>query len=148
MSKLPHISVISPVYGAAGLLEELVRRIKATVCLITEEYEIVLVEDCGPDNSWEIIRKMCAADQRVIGIRHSRNFGQQYALNCGFDHARGKWIVTLDCDLQDRPEEIISLYNKALEGYEIVLASRQHRKDNYLKKFFSRVLQKSRPEEG
>jgi dolichol-phosphate mannosyltransferase len=137
MSESPHISVISPVYGAAGLLEELVRRIKAAVSLITEEYEIVLVEDCGPDNSWELIKKLCVEDKRVIGIRHSRNFGQQYALNCGLDHARGEWVVTLDCDLQDHPEEIINLYNKAREGYEIVLASRQHRQDDFLKKFFS-----------
>jgi len=140
MSESPHISVISPVYGAAGLLEELVRRIKAAVSCITEEYEIILVEDCGPDNSWEIIKKICAEDNRVIGIRHSRNFGQQYALNCGFDHARGEWIVTLDCDIQDRPEEIVNLYNKAMEGYEIVLASRQLRQDDFLKKFCSRVF--------
>jgi polyisoprenyl-phosphate glycosyltransferase len=140
MSKTPLISVISPVYGASSLLEELVRRIKGAVSLITEDYEIILVEDRGPDNSWEIIGNICDSDQRVIGIRHSRNFGQQYALNCGLDNARGKWIVTLDCDLQDRPEEIVSLYNKALEGYDIVLASRQHRQDGYLKKFFSWVF--------
>jgi len=140
MSESPHISVISPVYGAAGLLEELVRRIKAAVSLITEDYEIILVEDCGPDNSWELIGKLCAEDKRVIGLRHSRNFGQQYALNCGFDYARGEWVVTLDCDLQDRPEEIVGLYSKAKEGYEIVLASRQDRQDNFLKKFFSRVF--------
>lgn len=140
MSESPHISVISPVYGAGGLLEELVSRIKATVSLISEEYEIILVEDCGTDNSWELIRKACAEDKRVIGIRHSRNFGQQYALNCGLDHARGEWVVTLDCDLQDRPEEIITLYNKAKEGYEIVLASRQHRQDDFLKKFSSRAF--------
>jgi polyisoprenyl-phosphate glycosyltransferase len=140
MSESPHISVISPVYGAAGLLEELIRRIKAAASLISKEYEIILVEDCGTDNSWELIRKACAEDKRVIGIRLSRNFGQQYALNCGLDYARGEWVVTLDCDLQDRPEEIINLYNKAKEGYEIVLASRQHRQDDFLKKFFSMVF--------
>jgi len=55
MSISPHISVISPVYGASSLLEELVSRIKVAVSLITEDYEIILVEDCSPDNSWEII---------------------------------------------------------------------------------------------
>ncbi len=124
MPESPHISVISLVYRAAGLLEELVRRIKAAVSSITAAYEIILVGDCGPDNSWSLIRKVRAEDKRGISIRYSRNFGQQYAINCGLDHARGEWVITLDCDLQDRPEEIVNLYNKAKEGYEIVLASR------------------------
>ncbi len=140
MKKNPHISVISPVYGAAGLLNELVDRIKIAVSQITEDYEIILVEDHGTDDSWERIKKICRNDKKVIGIRHSRNFGQQYALNCGFDHARGEWIVTLDCDLQDRPEEIVRLYNQALAGYDIVLASRQNRQDDFIKKFFSRIF--------
>jgi len=140
MADDPHISIISPVYGAAALLEDLVKRIKQSVSLITEDYEIILVEDHGPDDSWSIIRKICAADDRVVGIRHSRNFGQQYALNCGLDHARGEWLVTLDCDLQDRPEEIPAMYNKAKEGFDIVLASRRNRQDDFLKKMFSRVF--------
>lgn len=140
MQTSPHISVISPVYGAAKLLDELVRRIKESVSQITEDYEIILVEDHGPDDSWEKIKAICVSDEKVIGIQHSRNFGQQYAINCGLDHARGEWVVTLDCDLQDRPEEIISLYNKAQEGYDIVLASRVNRKDDFLKKMYSRMF--------
>jgi len=140
MSMQPFISIVSPVYGASALLEELVRRIGESVGKITENYEIILVEDHGPDDSWQKIQAICQKDKRVIGIRHSRNFGQQYALNCGLDHARGEWVVTLDCDLQDRPEEIINLYKKAQEGYDIVLASRQNRKDDFLKKLFSRMF--------
>jgi len=140
MSNIPHISIISPVYGAAALLEELVKRIKKSVSLITEDYEIILVEDHGPDNSWKIIQEICKNDEHVVGIRHSRNFGQQYAINCGLDHARGQWVVTLDCDLQDRPEEIPAMYNKAKEGFDIVLASRQNRQDDFLKKMFSRIF--------
>ncbi len=140
MNITPHISIISPVYGASTLLEELVRRIGESVSKITENYEIILVEDHGPDDSWQKIKAVCEKDPRVIGIRHSRNFGQQYAINCGLDHARGEWVVTLDCDLQDRPEEIINLYNKAQEGYDIVLASRQNRQDDFLKKLFSKIF--------
>jgi len=140
MSDTPHISIISPVYGAASLIDELVKRIKQSVSQITENYEIILVEDHGPDDSWERIKKNCAKDKKVVGIRHSRNFGQQYALNCGLDHARGEWIVTLDCDLQDRPEEIVNLYKKAQEGYDIVLASRKNRKDDFMKKLYSRIF--------
>jgi dolichol-phosphate mannosyltransferase len=143
MQTSPHISIISPVYGAAALLEELVTRIKKSVGQITEDYEIILVEDHGPDGSWKIIQEICAKDPRIVGIRHSRNFGQQYALNCGLDHARGEWVVTLDCDLQDRPEEIPAMYNKAKnEGFDIILASRQNRQDDLLKKLFSRIFYK------
>jgi dolichol-phosphate mannosyltransferase len=143
MPKIPHISIISPVYGAAALLQELVTRIKKSVSQITEDYEIILVEDHGPDGSWKIIQEICAKDPTVVGIRHSRNFGQQYALNCGLDHACGEWVVTLDCDLQDRPEEIPAMYNKAInEGFDIILASRQNRQDDFLKKLFSRIFYK------
>lgn len=134
------ISVISPVYGAASLLDELVVRIEKAVRTITDSYEIILVEDHGPDDSWERIAGICSRNPRVVGIRHSRNFGQQYALNCGMDHARGEWVVTLDCDLQDRPEEIPNLYRKAQEGYDIVLASRQNRRDDFLKKTYSKAF--------
>lgn len=140
MQNKPLLSIISPVYGAAASLRELVHRIKTSVETITDNYEIILVEDHGPDTSWEIIEKLCAGDPKIIGLRHSRNFGQQYALNCGLDHARGEWIVMLDCDLQDRPEEIVNLYNEAQKGYDIVLASRQNRQDDFLKKFFSRIF--------
>lgn len=140
MQNQPHISVISPVYGASDLLEELVRRIQKAVETITADYEIILVEDHGPDDSWEKIKRICAGNKKVVGLRHSRNFGQQYALNCGLDYARGQWVVTLDCDLQDRPEEIVHLYNKAKEGYDIVLASRQNRRDDFLKKMYSRIF--------
>ena len=140
MSNIPHISIISPVYGAAALLDELVKRIKKSVSQITQDYEIILVEDHGPDDSWKIIQEICKKDEQVVGIRHSRNFGQQYALNCGLDHACGEWIVTLDCDLQDRPEEIPAMYNKAKEGFDIVLASRQNRQDDFLKKMLSRIF--------
>jgi dolichol-phosphate mannosyltransferase len=98
------LSVISPVYGAASVLPELVARIKASAARITGDYEIILVEDSSPDDSWEIIKRLAAADRRIIGLSLSRNFGQQYALNAGLDAATGDWIVTLDCDLQDEPE--------------------------------------------
>jgi len=143
MKQQPFISVISPVYGASALLEELVKRIETSVSKISKNYEIILVEDHGPDDSWEKIQGICAENKQVTGIRHSRNFGQQYALNCGLDHARGEWIVTLDCDLQDRPEEIINMYAKAQEGFDIVLASRQNRRDDVLKKFYSKLFYKT-----
>ena len=143
MSESIHISVISPVYGAGGLLDDLVKQIIDAVEQITDHYELILVEDCGPDDSWKKIQKICAKNKRVVGIQHSRNFGQQYAINCGLDHASGEWVVTLDCDLQDRPEEILNLYRKAQEGFDIVLASRKNRRDDFIKKFCSQMFYKN-----
>lgn len=133
-------SVISPVYGAASALRELIQRIHASVSHITDNYEIILVEDNSPDNSWEIIKELAGTDDKIVGLRLSRNFGQQNAISAGFDHSSGDWVVTLDCDLQDEPERIIDLYNKAVEGYDIVYASRMNRQDSFLKKLFSKVF--------
>jgi len=124
------LSIVSPCYGAPTLLRQLVKEITDVVASLTPSYEIVLVEDCSPDNSRDIIRDICAADPHVKGIFLSRNFGQQSALNAGYDVAQGEYVVTLDCDLQNPPAQIRDLYLKAKEGYDIVFATRQHRPDN------------------
>jgi dolichol-phosphate mannosyltransferase len=139
------LSVISPVYKAEKILHELVRQIETAAMQITDSYEIILVEDNGPDKSREVIKDICLNNPHVKGIFLSRNFGQQYALNAGFDNAEGEWIVTLDCDLQDTPSLIGQLYKKATEGgYDIVYASRQNRQDGFLKmlgsKYFNTFL--------
>lgn len=138
------LSIVSPVYGAAALLEELVKEIETAANELTNDYEIILVEDHSPDDSGVIIQQICRRNQRVKGIFLSRNFGQQYALNAGLDAAAGDWIVTLDCDLQDTPSFIKDLYEKALEGYDVVFASRQNRQDSRIKKMgstlFNRLL--------
>jgi glycosyltransferase involved in cell wall biosynthesis len=95
------------------------------------------VEDCGGDRSWEIIERLTAADARVRGVQFSRNFGQHYGITAGLDFCQGDWAVVMDCDLQDRPEEIPRLYAKAMEGYDIVLARRGARQDGMLKRISS-----------
>lgn len=136
----PLISVISPVYRAEAIVDKLVSRITYEVSRITENFEIILVEDNGPDDSWGKIVENGNRDKRVKGIKLSRNFGQHYAITAGIDMARGEWVVVMDCDLQDRPEEIIHLYNKALEGYEVVVARRENRQDGFFKKLFSKTF--------
>lgn len=135
-------SVVIPVYKAEGCLYELYRRLKASLEIITNDFEIIMVEDCGGDRSWEIIEELAQKDKRVKGIQFSRNFGQHYGITAGLDHSNGDWIVVMDCDLQDRPEEIPSLHAKALEGYEIVVARRGKRKDRFLKRLMSRAFYK------
>ena len=72
----------------------------------------------------------------------ARNFGQIKAITAGLDYSTGDWVVVMDCDLQDRPEEIINLYNKAQEGYDVVFARRKNRKDSFLKVLVSKVFYK------
>ena len=94
---------------------------------ITDEFELVLVDDCSPDDAWPAIRELTTLDERVRGLRLSRNFGQHAAITAGLAASRGRWVVVMDCDLQDPPEEIPRLYTKALEGYDVVLSRREER---------------------
>jgi polyisoprenyl-phosphate glycosyltransferase len=116
----PHLSVVIPVYKAGDCLDELYRRLKASLETITPDFEIILVEDCGGDNSWQVIKRLATADPRVRGIQLSRNFGQHAATICGFSEAKGEWIATLDDDLEQAPESLPDLYRKALEGHDLV----------------------------
>jgi glycosyltransferase involved in cell wall biosynthesis len=138
----PHLSVVIPVYKAENCLDELYRRLKSVLEPISPDFEIVLVEDCGGDSSWAIIERLAARDPRVKGIQFSRNFGQHYGITAGLDYCNGDWTVVMDCDLQDRPEEIPRLYSKAQEGYDIVLARRGKRQDSLLKRFASSLFYK------
>ncbi len=134
---MPHISVVVPVYKAEGCLHELHRRLTPALAGLTKDFEILLIEDQGGDKSWDIICGLARQDPRVRGFQFSRNFGQHYGITAGLDHARGDWVVVMDCDLQDRPEEIPRLYRKAQEGYDVVLALRGRRKDGIFKRFSS-----------
>lgn len=133
----PLISIVVPVYMAESCLDELYRRLAKSLETITPNFEIVLVEDCGGDGSWEVIERLAKQDDRVKGIQFSRNFGQHYGITAGLDHCDGDWAVVMDCDLQDRPEEIPRLYAKAQEGYDIVLARRGSRRDPLFKRITS-----------
>jgi dolichol-phosphate mannosyltransferase len=135
-----HISVVVPVYGGESCLQELYRRLCAALEPISPDFEIVLVEDCGPDRSWALIEELGRADARVRGLQLTRNFGQHHAITAGLRAARGDWVVVMDCDLQDRPEEIPRLYAKAQEGYECVLARRTRRRDPLLRRLGSRAF--------
>ena len=134
------ISVVVPVYQGEPFIAELVHRTRTTIIALQVDYEIILINDSSPDNSWQIIENECKKDCKVIGINLSRNFGQHYAMAAGLEHATGSWIVVMDCDLQDVPEEISKLYNKAKDGFELVLAQRVDRKDSFFKRYTSKVF--------
>ena len=137
---MPLISVIIPVYKAEDCLRELHRRLTPALEQVSPDFEVIMVEDCGGDRSWEIIQELAAADPRFKGLQFSRNFGQHYGITAGLDYCSGDWAVVMDCDLQDRPEEIPRLYAKAREGYDVVLARRTGRRDTAGKALGSRLF--------
>jgi len=140
MDKKVHISVVSPVYMAANIVEELVKQVKQAVSTITNDFEIILVNDYSPDSSWIEITEECEKDSRVKGINLSRNFGQHYAITAGLNYAKGEWVVVMDCDMQDKPCEIPNLYRKAQEGFDSVFAQRANRNDTFFKRFLSGIF--------
>lgn len=137
MSNNCQLSVVIPEYRGEKMVKELVERLHHSLCKITDNYEIILVNDASPDDTWKAIEIECELDNRVKGLNLSRNFGQHCAITAGLNFAKGDWVVVMDCDLQDRPEEIEKLYKKALEGYDIVFGERVERADGFFKKLSS-----------
>jgi glycosyltransferase involved in cell wall biosynthesis len=136
------ISVVSPVYKAKEIVPELVRRVVLAVSQITDDFEVILIEDGCPDNSWDLILTECQKDSRIKGVKLSRNFGQHYAITAGLEVSSGDWVVVMDCDLQDRPEEIPCLFHKTKEGYDVVFGVRGNRQDLIFRKLASKLFYK------
>ncbi|RSL34767.1 glycosyltransferase [Salibacterium salarium] len=138
----PHLSVVTPVYGCGECLIQLYNRLKETLENITRNFEIIMVEDCSPDQSWSVIQQLTNKDSRVKGMKLAKNFGQHVAITAGLDEAKGDWVVVMDCDLQDQPEEIAKLYEKTAEGFDVVFARRQVRHDTFIKRWESKLYYK------
>jgi dolichol-phosphate mannosyltransferase len=130
------------VYHGEKMLNELVQRIHAAIKELTDDYEIILVNDCSPDLSWQKITEICSHDKKVKGINLSRNFGQPYAITAGLSYAAGEYVAVIDCDLQNKPEDLPAMYRKAKEGYDIVSARRVVREDTFLKRLSSATFHK------
>lgn len=137
------LSIVSPVYRAELVLDELVERIANNIPIAFNSFEIILVDDFSPDNSWGKIVEIAKINNNVRGYKLSRNFGQHYAITAGLNQVTGDYVVVLDCDLQDQPEEIAKLFNVAQNGFDIVLARRYERKDTFFKKAFSKLFYKT-----
>ena len=140
------ISVVVPVYGCADCLDSLCARLSDSMRTVTDRYEVILVDDCGPDHSWEKILEIQQRDQAVHGIRLSRNYGQHIAISAGLRAAKGEWVVVMDCDLQDPPELIPEMCAKMAEGYDYVLGIRIQRNHSLFRiyggKFYFFLLSK------
>lgn len=142
MNEPTRLSIVSPAYCCAGCIPELYRRIKESIQQIQNlDFELILINDGSPENDWAEIQLLTSIDTRVKGINLSRNFGQHRAISAGIEYCSGDWIVVMDCDLQDRPEEIQALLMAALSGdYDVVFAQRISRQDPRLKVALSRVF--------
>lgn len=136
----PALSFVVPVYGSPHSLEPLRDRISAACSELRASYELILVEDRCPKQSWSVIQRLARDDLTIVGIRLSRNFGQHPAINAGLAAARGQWIVVMDCDLQDAPEDVPKLLKKTEEGYDVVLARRAARQDPWHRQIASRLF--------
>lgn len=133
----PELSIVVPVYECSECLPELYDRLIASLIQITEHFEIILVNDASTDSSWNLICSLAINDRRVRGVDFSRNFGQHAAIFAGLERATGQWIVVMDCDLQDRPEEIGTLYSAALAGFDQVVAVKTNRQHSTFQRFTS-----------
>lgn len=138
---MPLISVVAPVYNQqATTLAELVRRLVASLSTISDDFDILLVDDGSHNEAWATIAELARTEPRTKGIRLARNFGQHVAITAGLDHADGRWVVVMDADLQDRPEVIPELYAKAQEGLDIVFVNRAQRPEPLLYRMAAAVF--------
>lgn len=135
---MPNLSVVIPVFNEESLIQELIKRVRINVEIITEDYEIILVDDGSEDKTWDFIENATKIERRIKGIKFSRNFGHHFAITAGIHNTSSEWVIVMDGDLQDRPEVIPNLYNKAQEGFDVVFVSRQNRQE----KLYYRILQK------
>jgi polyisoprenyl-phosphate glycosyltransferase len=135
----PELSVVVPVYGCRDCLRALHKRLDNASAAIPGAVEFIFVDDRGQDEAWEVLCDLARADSRVSAYRLSKNYGQHAAITAGIAQASGNWILVMDCDLQDPPEDIPRLYARAQEGYDIVLARRHRRSDSVHRRLLSRL---------
>ena len=138
MSKL--VSFVIPCYRSAQTIGKVVEEIDITMKnLNAYEYEIVLVNDSSPDNTYEVIRELCAQRKDICGIDLARNFGQHAALMAGFGYAHGDVVVCLDDDGQTPAAEVGKLLDKIEEGYDVVYAKYVHKQHSGFRNFGSKI---------
>jgi glycosyltransferase involved in cell wall biosynthesis len=134
-------SVVIPVYNSEKTLAELIDRISTTLLKITGEYEIILVDDCSSDNSWQVLESIHQKNSNVKIIHLQKNFGQHNATLCGFNYAKGDYVIIIDDDLQHPPEEIPKLIDKMQEGYPVVYGRYKVKQHSRIENFFSERFQ-------
>ena len=136
------ISIVSPVYQAELIVDQLVSKIEEEILKITDNYEIILVDDGSSDNSWSKILDNCNKKSKLKGIKLTRNFGQHYAISSGLSKSTGDYVIVIDCDLQENPIYFANLLKEVKKGYEIVLTQPLKRKHKWYRNFLSFLFHK------
>lgn len=148
MNSLPNgeqikYSVVVPVFNSEPSLVELCQRITKVFLKMDESYEIILVDDSSMDNSWQIMKELIRNDKQVKIIQLMKNFGQHNAIICALNYVSGKYIITMDDDLQNPPEELPKMIKKIREGYDVVIGAQEVKQDSTFKNlgsFFIRYI--------
>lgn len=133
------VSVVIPVYRSQDTLAQLHERLVKVLETVADDFEVIFVEDCGGDGSWQVIEELARRDPHARGIRMSRNYGQHNALLCGIRSAALEIVVTLDDDLQNPPEEIPRLLAKLAEGYDVAYGTPEREQHGFLRDQASRI---------
>jgi dolichol-phosphate mannosyltransferase len=134
-------SVVVPVFNEEGNVEALASRVVAAMERIGEPFELLFVDDGSRDRTPALLRSLAAGDPRVRVVRFTRNYGQEAAVEALYLHARGRWLIQMDGDLQNPPEEIARLIAKKNEGYDVVYGVRENRKDTAFRVAASNAMQ-------
>ena len=129
------ISIVVPVFNSMDCVEPLVKRVDE--CLIGSDYELILVNDCSSDGSWDAIKKACSCGENVVGINLRKNSGQDNALMAGLRQVQGAYVIIMDDDLQHDPADIPRLVSKLEEGYDVCYANFEQKKQAWWKNFGS-----------
>jgi glycosyltransferase involved in cell wall biosynthesis len=128
----PEISIVVPVYNEQENIEDLIAAITSAMENVKDDYEIVLVDDGSTDDSFEILRRLARDNSRMRIIRFGINYGQTAAISAGFNHSRGRILITMDADLQNDPQDIPALIRKMEEGWDVISGWRKNRFDRFL----------------
>ncbi|MCR6739629.1 undecaprenyl-phosphate 4-deoxy-4-formamido-L-arabinose transferase [Aeromonas dhakensis] len=138
------VSVVIPVYNEEASLPVLLSRVTAACDQLSQDYEVILIDDGSHDGSTELISEAAAVEgSKLVGVLLNRNYGQHAAIMAGFETAKGDLVITLDADLQNPPEEIPRLVEAAMQGYDVVGTMRRNRQDSWFRKTASKLINKS-----
>ena len=135
-------SVVIPVYNSREFLQELYDRLQSVFKQMNKTFEVIFVNDCSRDNSLNILQEIHSQYNNIIVADLYTNFGQQNALMCGFQYCEGQYIITMDDDLQNPPEEIPVLIEKLNEGFDAVFGEYTDKKDKFYKNWGSVLFRK------
>jgi glycosyltransferase involved in cell wall biosynthesis len=136
----PYISVVVPVYNEEESIPYLYERLSAALERLGRPYEVLAIDDGSRDRSFALLKELAARDERWRVVRFRRNFGQTAGFAAGFDRARGEWVVTIDADLQNDPNDIPAMLEKAESGYDVVSGWRARRQDPFLNRRLPSIL--------